>query len=494
MRFISFLFLALMLAVSPAVFADAKPCLAVYGYVNLTDQEAWNVPLASESRAYVRLCKMLGDFTVIEAKALPRLLTDESLAAWCRENRADFLAYGMAYPAGAQAQIYQVTVFDAAKGAAVIQKTERGKAIQDAYPACGRLTLAATEALVGRHIGFASVSFANEGEKGDYTVWVDGERYGDNLVAVDRILAGKRAIKVTRPVAGADLLVREVDVTVAEGAAAKITFALAPLDKETIARATEASLPGSVRVRKGSFFMGSNSDYTSYELDGTRHNMAIPQHLVVISEFVIGTTEVTQAQYERVVGTNPSRFKVENHPVEGVTWVEACIYCNRLSMADGYSPAYVIIGDEVTWDRSADGWRLPTDAEWEYACQLGDEGSMSRWTFNCESRYVANPGEKDRKKWIMTTPVRSFEANKLGIYDMHGNVEEWCWDRFASYSGGTTETDPSGSSVGRYRVVRGGAWFSSAADCRTILRRPVNPSETAGFRVVRSVFPRERAK
>lgn len=207
--------------------------------------------------------------------------------------------------------------------------------------------------------------------------------------------------------------------------------------------------------------------------------MAIPQHLVVISEFVIGTTEVTQARTSGSSGRTRAGSRSKTIPSRGLPG------SRRASIATPEHGGRVFsrlrdhrrrgnLGPErgrlAASDRRRMGIRVPARGRgFDVAVDL-----QLRVEVRGESR------EKDRKKWIMTTPVRSFEANKLGIYDIHGNVEEWCWDRFASYSGGTTETDPLGIERRPLSRRAGRGMVSSAADCRTslavpsILRRPRN--------------------
>ena len=119
-----------------------------------------------------------------------------------------------------------------------------------------------------------------------------------------------------------------------------------------------------VLINGGTFQMGSPESEMQRETDET-------QHEVTVSDFYIGRYEVTQEQYEKVMGDNPSNFSGENLPVENVTWYDAIEYCNRLSEQEGLTPVYTVDGENVSWDRSANGYRLPTEAEWEYAARAG---------------------------------------------------------------------------------------------------------------------------
>jgi len=198
----------------------------------------------------------------------------------------------------------------------------------------------------------------------------------------------------------------------------------------------------------------------------------------------MGKYEVTQKDYNSIMGTNPSRTKGDKLPVENISWYDAITYCNRLSQREGLTPAYTIdnIEKTVTWDRNANGYRLPTEAEWEYACRAGTTTPFNTGTgiTNREASFRDKTAGK-----IM--PVGSFKPNAWGLYDMHGNVSEWCWDLFGDYSSGL-QTDPVGASSGAKRVLRGGSSGNSAEYLRSSTRFSVDPSSKSsyyGFRIVR---------
>jgi formylglycine-generating enzyme required for sulfatase activity len=188
------------------------------------------------------------------------------------------------------------------------------------------------------------------------------------------------------------------------------------------------------------------------------------------------------------MGDNPSHFTGDNLPVEQVNWFKAVEFCNKLSQNEGLAPAYTVNGEDVSWNRSANGYRLPTEAEWEYAAR-GGNGSPGNFTYAGSNNvdevawYNGNSGDK-------THPVGTKKANGLGLYDMSGNVWEWCWDWYGDYSG-SAQTDPVGVSSGSYRVLRGGgSWGSSALEVRSAYRSYLNPSYRnffiygVGFRLV----------
>ncbi|MEC9440378.1 MAG: SUMF1/EgtB/PvdO family nonheme iron enzyme [Myxococcota bacterium] len=185
--------------------------------------------------------------------------------------------------------------------------------------------------------------------------------------------------------------------------------------------------------------------------------------------FLLSNAPVTQEEFSELMGNNPSCFTGAQHPVESVTWWEAIAYCNALSEAAGLAPCYLVSGEEVRWDREASGYRLPSDAEWEYACRAGGD-----------VRY----GELDEIAWFeenadeRTHPVMMKLPNPWGLYDMLGNVWEWCWDVY----------DPE--VYGEYRVFRGGGWADRERGCLASNRRRSHPTyqiDDLGFRVARSV-------
>jgi len=232
-----------------------------------------------------------------------------------------------------------------------------------------------------------------------------------------------------------------------------------------------------VRVQGGTFMMGSpaNEPYRNDDED--------PQHQVTLSSFYMGKCEVTQKEYQEVMGINPSNFKGDNLPVENVSWHDAIEYCNKRSQREGLTPAYTRNGDNVTWNRSANGYRLPTEAEWEYACRAGTTTAYNTGANISDNTgwYSANSGNK-------THPVGQKPANAWGLFDIHGNVWEWCWDWYGSYSSGA-QTDPVGASSGTGRVLRGGSWSSSAEYLRSALRSVSYPYFRYGYLGFRLVRP-----
>jgi formylglycine-generating enzyme required for sulfatase activity len=219
-----------------------------------------------------------------------------------------------------------------------------------------------------------------------------------------------------------------------------------------------------VLVPPGEFAMGSPRG------EGGREVVEGPQHEVRYTRgFYMGACEVTQEQYARVMGKNPSKHVAARHPVESVSWDDAVDFCARLS-------------------KEGCTYRLPTEAEWEYACRAGgttaycygdDPKELGEYAW-----YLANAGEGTR-------PVGLKLPNAWGMYDLHGNVWEWCQDWYGGYERDLAE-DPHGPADGTYRVVRGGSWFDYPLPMRCASRgrnAPSNRSDDQGFRVVRVPEP-----
>jgi formylglycine-generating enzyme required for sulfatase activity len=221
-------------------------------------------------------------------------------------------------------------------------------------------------------------------------------------------------------------------------------------------------------IRPGKFVMGSPDS------EQGRESKEGPQHEVVITKpFYMGVTKVTQAQYQAVMGTNPSQFKGPTNPVDSVNWDEAVEFCRKLS------------------EKTRKAVRLPTEAEWEYACRAG---SKTRFCFGDTEEGLGDYAWYQANSGGTTHPVGQKKPNAWGLYDIHGNVWEWCADWYGEYPSGAV-TDPQGAASGSQRVSRGGPWggginIMGRDLCRAAFRARDNPGfrhASHGFRVVVSV-------
>ncbi len=230
-----------------------------------------------------------------------------------------------------------------------------------------------------------------------------------------------------------------------------------------------------VFVEGGTFQMGSN--------DGSSDEK--PVHSVTVNDFYIGKYEVTQKQWKEVMGNNPSRFRGEDNPVEKVSWYDTVEFCNKLSEREGLSNCYSGSGKGITLNINANGYRMPTEAEWGFAAIGGNKSKGYKYSGSNSIGDVAWYDSNSRKK---THLGGTKQANELGIYDMSGNVWEWCWDWYGSYNRGS-QLNPTGVTYGSYRVYMGGSWYFNASDCRIANRCynfPDGSSDDIGFRLVRS--------
>ena len=221
-----------------------------------------------------------------------------------------------------------------------------------------------------------------------------------------------------------------------------------------------------VLILPGSFTMGSPINEAG-RWDGES------QHLVTISNwYYLGTYEVTQDEYEKVMGRNPSKFKGPKNPVETVSWLDAVSFCKKLSE----------MPEEKAAGRS---YRLPAEAEWEYACRAG---STTSYSFGETAESLGEYAWFDEGPECKTHPVGLKKPNRWGLYDMHGNVWEWCQDWFEPFLPDAS-TDPQGPNGGSNRVYRGGSWYFVAGNCRSAFRGRGVPSDRRsnyGFRVALS--------
>ena len=233
-----------------------------------------------------------------------------------------------------------------------------------------------------------------------------------------------------------------------------------------------------ILIPAGRFLMGSDDGQSDQQ----------PAHEVQIDAFLMDRYEVTQAAYAQVDPINGSHFKGAELPTEMISWGKAALYCNLRSEAEGLQPCYNELGE---CDFAADGYRLPTEAEWEYACRAG---SVTRYA------YGSDPGQLDRYAWYAinsskkTHAVGKKQPNAWGLFDMHGNVAEWCNDFYdPDYYRQSPPANPRGPAGGRKKVLRGGHWAASAEACQSAFRFGEEPGfsdacfarDAIGFRCVR---------
>lgn len=203
-----------------------------------------------------------------------------------------------------------------------------------------------------------------------------------------------------------------------------------------------------VYVAGGTFTMGGTSEQSSDAYDDEK-----PTHSVTLSSYYICKYEVTQALWRAVMGSNPSKFKGDNLPVENVSWNDCQTFINRLNSYTGRN------------------FRLPTEAEWEFAAR---GGNYSRHYKYSGSNYISAVAWYDGNSGNRTHPIGTKQANELGLYDMSGNVYEWCSDWYGSYSS-YSQNDPTGPNSGSNRVERGGSWGNFARFCRSSFRSSTSP-------------------
>lgn len=260
---------------------------------------------------------------------------------------------------------------------------------------------------------------------------------------------------------------------------------------------------GLILIKDGTFSMGSPDDEMQRENDEIGHE-------VTLDDFYISPYEVSQEDYEEIMGENPSHFKGSNLPVESVSWYDAIEYCNGLSEKEGLTPVYEINDNEVNWNLNADGYRLPTEAEWEYAARAGTttpfntETSISdeeanyygHYPYGIEENYFSqeNLETQPGKYRQITLAVDSFEPNNFGLYNMHGNVREWVYDYYGEYDV-ENSNNPTGATSGMLKVNRGGGWNDYAKHLRSAYRSSLPPDQSdnnLGFRIARNVNPTDK--
>jgi sulfatase modifying factor 1 len=369
-----------------------------------------------------------------------------------------------------------------------------GSAYLASAPSSGQGTVKKPTLTVERAYGSVSVAIKSKG-----TLYLNGEAMGEltpgAAARIDDVETGK--VSVEMRYAGGKTETSTVDV--AKNAVTAVTFTYVERPK-----ASESM----VLVEGGTFIMGDQT--------GTRDPSEQPAHSVTVSSFLIGKYEVTVGEFRRFVeeigyvtraeggggaevfwvGRVPERRKdaswknpyfpqADQNPVVCVSWEDAAAYCNWLSESEGLADFYQINDDgTVAVDWSANGYRLPTEAEWEYAANGGKKG---RGTLFAGSNNAVEVAWYDANSDGGTHPVGTKKANELGLYDMSGNVCEWCNDWFTGYME-SAQSNPRGPQIGTFRAYRGASWCDSGASLPTFRdsRGQSDRFNRTGFRIARA--------
>ena len=304
-----------------------------------------------------------------------------------------------------------------------------------------------------------------DGSPADVAVYVDGKKVGTSPLFVSELLIGTHKIRLEKE--GYDK--QEKTIAISEGQEHMLEYTLAKetpkVTPQTVARGKKTfTVKGvsftMVGVKGGTFTMGGTAEQGSDVYSNDK-----PTHQVTLSDYYIGETEVTQELWKAVMGSNPSYFSGTNLPVEQVSWDDCQTFITKLNQLTGKK------------------FRLPTEAEWEYAARGGQK---SRGYKYAGSNTLSNVAWYTDNSSSNIHPVKQKQANELGLYDMSGNVLEWCQDWYGWYSS-NAQTNPTGSSSGSGRVLRGGSWGNSASSCRVAYRGNYSPGTRdffLGFRVV----------
>ncbi len=296
-------------------------------------------------------------------------------------------------------------------------------------------------------------------------LYVDGKKIGETPLTTS-LMVGEHSVELRR----SGYTSQSQKVSVSEGKTATVNVTLAKVATTASTASTAATYADSatanfdgfemVFVKGGRFKMGATAEQGKDAYKDEK-----PVHSVTVSDFYIGKYEVTQAQWEAVMGKNPSYFKGDNHPVENVSWNDVQKFIKKLNAKTGKR------------------YRLPTEAEWEYAARGGDQSKGYKYSGSNDIGSVAWYTNNSGKQ---THPVGQKQPNELGLYDMSGNVYEWCSDWYGRYSSGL-QTNPTGPAKGSDRVLRGASWNILAWCCRVSDRSHISPSGRGsyyGFRLV----------
>ncbi len=326
--------------------------------------------------------------------------------------------------------------------------------------------------------------YPNIGVPGD-TMTIEGIRFGDyqdtNVVRIKDIIVkeylswSNNIIKIVVP---EGVVSSEVKVKVYEYTSNGQMF---------------TSMPTSITMKPiflDTLYMGDTTKYAEADEQPVRK-------IAMQKAISVSVTEVNQALWRYFMRYNNSNFKHDSLPVENISFVEACRFCNKMSEKENLTPVYEITGDQVVWNKSAKGYRLPTEAEWEMACRAESynqdtyAGNITNETceeldatLNDLAWYCGNSNSLYLDKWEYTKPFARKKPNNYGIYDMLGNAWELCWDYYAPYDENDL-VNPSGPETGNDRVIRGGAFNSNPKECRSANREKYSSDKTVSLRIVK---------
>jgi formylglycine-generating enzyme required for sulfatase activity/TolB-like protein len=504
----------LLTILSHAAFAepatDALPHVAIAGFSNKTGDASFDTPAATATESLTLTINRLGAYEIVSPDSVPANATDAELLTWCQGASVDFVLYGSITAGKGGAQAYTLAVFDRAKGKTTIKKLAKGSSVFDVFSCADDLTFSVIDAIAGRHVGFGSVAFevTNPSKaEGKATVSLDGVKAGEGLGQIDRVVAGTHVVSVSWETTGAKPKeITLVEIEVAESKCASIPVSIPETKQAQAQKASQASdvankgatVDGDmVFVEGGTYTMGSDSGPLNER----------PAHEVTVGSFWMGKTEVTQGEYKSLISTDYSWFVQaktgKEYPILIYEWWQIINYCNARSVREGLTPAYEWKNDKVMWNRLADGYRLPTEAEWEYAARGGVNHDDSIYPGSNDVTEVAIIWQTANGNGYSTVGTK--KPNSLGLYDMGGNVYERCWDVYTGYRN-TGSLAKKNTSAGETRVIRGGDSLHGKDPVRCTARNYAKDdlhltthneggydmSRNIGFRVVRSVVNEQK--
>ncbi len=289
-------------------------------------------------------------------------------------------------------------------------------------------------------------------------ITINGKSYGDTPATIETLLIGDYDVVLTKT--GYASVTQRVSISENRSSEINATLPSGRIVSIVTDSSGDVIFADMVKVEGGTFTMGATSEQGKDAYDNEK-----PAHQVTLSDYYIGKYEVTQELWTAVMGSNPSSFTGTNLPVETVSWNDCQQFIDRLNSMTGLR------------------FRLPTEAEWEYAARGGNKSKGYKYSGSNNVKEVA---WYEKNSGSGTHAVGTKQPNELGIYDMSGNVWEWCSDWYGSYSS-SSQTNPTGPFSGSRRVLRGGSWYDAARGCRVSYRGSISPSSRAddiGFRLV----------